>query len=690
MAATAEDERSPCDAADGCAGALTSTRPSAWRFVVPIALVILVLLVFMPALDAGLVDWDDDDLLIFNTRHRTLDADSLRWMFTTSYSGHFQPLTWLTYSLDWALWRRDVFGYHLTDLFGMHLTSVLFHAATAVAFYFLVRRLLAVGSRNGHAIRSAPVVLYAAVAAALFAVHPLRAEPVAWLATRGEVVSALFYVLAVVFYLRYAQAASAPRAFGAGSSGYWSYAAALALCVLSLLAKASAVTLPFVLLILDFYPLRRAWKSPAAPAGPTDAEAMSPVRGMDSRIWMEKLPFFALALTGAIRALMARDQGGALYGLAQHDLWARLSQASYGLTFYIGKTLWPTNLGPLYEIPSRDILMGSMLWISLMVVIVGAIAAVRCRHRFPAVSAALAAYVVLLFPVLGLVQSGPQLVADRYSYLACMGLAVLAGVGLLRLADSGWMARHARRHAVLALLSIILITPLGRATFVQADYWISAQKLWARGVKVSPQSPIAHTNYADALVRREFFANAAREYRSALELNPSDSVALHHFAHLLRRVGRAEGAIRLYRQTIRIDPGRRNAWLSLGQVLVDEGRAAEAVEVLRDGAQRHPAALDLVDYLAQLLATYPDDNVRDGEEAVRWALHVSRARGSDHPASLLTLATAFAEAGRFDDAVSTAEHALALARQNGDEAMSFELKHRLALFRAGKPYYFTE
>ncbi|MHC5035042.1 MAG: hypothetical protein ACYTFZ_08405, partial [Planctomycetota bacterium] len=538
MAAKADDDRSPCEVPDGCAAALRSDRPSAWRFVVPVALVILVLLVFMPALDAGLVDWDDDDLLVFNTRHRTLDADSLRWMFTTSYSGHFQPLTWLTYSLDWALWRRDLFGYHLTDLFGMHLTSVLFHAATAVAFYFLARRLLAAGTRSSHAIRSAPVVLYATVAAALFAVHPLRAEPVAWLATRGEVVAALFYVLAVVFYLRYVQAASAPRAFGAGSSGYWSYAAAVVSCVLSLLAKASAVTLPFVLLILDVYPLRRAWKSQAAPTGSIDTEAMSPARRMDSRIWMEKLHFFALALIGAIRAVIAREQGGALYGLAQHDLWARLSQALYGLTFYIGKTLWPTNLGPLYEIPSRNVLMGSMLWTSLVVVIVGAIVAVRCRRRFPAVSAALAVYVVMLFPVLGLVQSGPQLVADRYSYLACVGLAVLAGAGLLRLADSGWMARHARRHAVLVLLSTILVALLGGATFVQADYWISAQKLWARGVQVSPQSPIAHTNYADAMVRREYFGDAAREYRSALELNPSDPVALHHFAHLLRRVGR--------------------------------------------------------------------------------------------------------------------------------------------------------
>ena len=151
-----------------------------WRAAVPVALVVLVVLIFMPALDAGLVEWDDDDLLIHNTRYQELSSDALRWMFTTSFSGHFQPLTWLSYTLDWALWQRELFGYHLTN--------VILHALTTVVFFFIVRRLL-FATTTAAAVRSRSVILCSAFSALLFAVHPLRVESVAWLAERRDVLS---------------------------------------------------------------------------------------------------------------------------------------------------------------------------------------------------------------------------------------------------------------------------------------------------------------------------------------------------------------------------------------------------------------------------------------------------------------------------------------------------------------------
>ncbi len=658
------------------------------------------MLVFMTALAAGIVYWDDDDLLINNTRYQALSGENLKWMFTTSYTGHFQPLTWLTYSLDFAIWGMEPLGYHLT--------SVLFHALTAVTFYFLTRMLLGAAIGTAGLARSRPFVLSAACAAALFALHPLRAESVAWLAERRDVVSGFFYVLAVVFYVRYAsrcgggsrldgptdskvgpthrletgatqskvcstgRAATMAVVGSVGRRRLW-YSGMVVACVLSLLAKASAMTLPFVLLILDVYPLRR----------------LGGVGGLwrraGARVWVEKLPLFVLALAAGARALVAQAEGGGLSPYEGHNLLARTAQATYGLAFYLWKTLWPTNLGPLYEIPRVDFQWGPQFWLSLVIVVGLGTAAFVWRRRLPAIAAALMVYLVILAPVLGFAQSGPQLVADRYSYLSCMGLAVLAGAGVLRCFRRGswWAVGH--RRAVLGVLLAGWIAILQFATFAQADIWQSPLRLWHRGVSVSPNSSVAHVNYADALAAAGLFNEAAYHYRRGLDINPDDPVALHHFADLLRRFGNEARATRYYLRALQIDPNRQRACYSLGQLLVDQGRVSDAVAVLRDGIARHPKGWEITEYLALLLSSHPDDRIRNGEEAVSLASRVSRAKDPDNAQALLTLATALAEVSRFDEAVETAERALEIAERNS-AGFAGTVQLRLALFRARRPY----
>jgi tetratricopeptide (TPR) repeat protein len=634
------------------------------RLALPVALVVAVLLAFMPALDAGLVDWDDDDLLFFNEQHRSFDVDSLKWMFTTSFAGHYHPLTWLTYALDWALWKLEWFGYHLT--------SVLLHAAAAVVFYWLSRRLLACAEGNAGASGSAPIVWSAAWAASLFALHPLRVESATWLAARSNVLSGLLYIVAVGCYIRYAmdidranpQQGASPRLF---------YVVSVASCLLSLLAKATAVTLPFVLLILDAYPLRR-W----------------PRRERRTLLVIDKLPFLGLSVLFAYRAMVARQEGGALYSLVEHDMPARLAQACYGLAFYIWKTLWPSSLGPLYQIPSREVLYGPMLWLSAAAVTTIGIAAFRYRHRLPALPTALAVYVVTLLPVLGLVQSGPQLVADRYSYVPCLALALLGGGLLLRLLRAPAIEGHPNRRAGLGMVCFLVVAGLSCMTFLQADYWLSARHLWARGVAVSPDSPIANTNFADVLSQMEFYEDAARFYERAIELDPRDAVALDHYARVLERMQRPDAAIAHYLRALRIDPNRVQACFSLGRLLAMRGRAREALVVLRDGARRHPDALGIIDLLAQILSSHPDETVRNGEEAVRWAQRLVSTDKRAHPAALMTLATAYAEAGRYDEAIATAEQGLAVARSESDAQTASQLERRLELFRQQKAYRFEE
>ncbi len=713
----------------------TPTGPTAsvkvWRWVAPVSLILVILVAFMPALTASFVNWDDDDLLFNETRYRTVNLDTVGWMFTTSYAGHFQPLTWLSYSLDWALWKRESFGYHLT--------SVLLHAMTAVGFYFVARRLLLLGlggkgkdetGASGQTVsgedgrlrdaaraeargsgvsaradpgpRVAPsrarargsgpvrggisnttmLTASAAVAAALFAVHPLRVESVAWVAERRDVLSGFFYILALWFYLRHAAPISLASLHenGEGSShrSRRAYVAALVCCVLSLLAKASAVTMPLVLLVLDVFPLRRLGRS-----------RMSD-RGATGRVWLEKVPFLVVCLAAGGQALIAQWEQGALYPLAEHDAVARLAQACYGLFFYVWKTLWPTNLAPLYGIPARPMLLGPMLWGSAAAVAALVVIAVLCHRRLPAVTAALAFYLIQVSPVLGFAQSGPQLVADRYSYLPCLGFAVLAGAGLL------WILSHCRpsgeggTRALTALAVGGVLAALADGTFRQSDVWRSSLTLWAHGVVVSPDSSVAHVNFADALAEADVPLGAVHEYERALELNPRDAIAAHHLADVLMRLGDSPRAAMMYRRALELRPDLAVVLPKLAHALVASGRPHEAAVLLRNRLQLSPGDLEAAEFLADLLATYPDESVRSGEEAERLARRVNEARGGRDGAVLLTWASALAEAGRFEESIAAAEKALSIADDTEDRRLAGELQRRLELFRRHKPYHFGD
>ena len=327
-----------------------------------------------------------------------------------------------------------------------------------------------------------------------------------------------------------------------------------------------------------------------------------------------------------------------------------------------------------------------MLWISVMSLLVVAGVAVWQRRRWPALAASLAAYAVILSPVLGFVQSGPQLVADRYSYLSCMGFALVGGAILLRCRRrESWWARR-RPSYVLGLIVAVLVVALHRATFAQNDVWRDPLTLWTQGVRVSPDSAVANVNMADALVSFLLHGAAVPFYKRALELNPDDPVAHHHLADVYKYFGDAGAAIYHYRRALQIDPDRPRACYSLAELFNGTGRGDLAVIVLRDGAQRRPDALRLIDYLARLLASHPDAKVRNGEEALRWAEHAIRLSGADHVPSLMTMAVAEAELGRFDAAIETAERALTLAEAAEADLLIHRLTRRLAIFRQGRPY----
>jgi hypothetical protein len=304
-------------------------------WLVPLFVAVLTLAAFFPALSNGFVNWDDDKILYDNPLYRGLGWDRLSWMFTTFLMGHYQPLSWLTFAIDYLLWGMDPFGYHLTN--------VLLHTANAVLFYFISRRLLGAALSVSAGAENWQLNFSAGFAALLFAIHPLRVESVAWATERRDVLSGLFYFTTIYFYLRTVesvQPSTRRRWLGVTVAAY----------LLSLLSKATAIALPVVLLVLDIYPLRRLTGSP-----------LNWLKRESRAVLYEKLPFVILAIGFA--ALLAQQITGALKPLEQFGVISRVFQAGFALMFYLGKTLWPIGLAPIYELP---IDVGSWFWLFVL------------------------------------------------------------------------------------------------------------------------------------------------------------------------------------------------------------------------------------------------------------------------------------------------------------------------------------
>lgn len=519
------------------------------------ALAALVLLAFGPALSADFVRWDDPPLVTDNPHIRGLSADNVRWMFTTPLLGHFQPLTWLSYALDWTLWGLNPRGFHLTN--------IVLHATNTLLVFGLARRLLS----QGAAITGWSGFIGAIVAAAAWGLHPLRVESVAWITERRDVLSVLFMLLALHAYLR----SVVPGEAGVRSRA-WHWAAA-GLLALSLLAKAWGMSFFVLLLIVDWFPLRRI---PASPRRLLQWPALGVV--------LQKWPFMLLGAVAAAGAALSQHTALATKSLQDWGLMERAVQACYGLLFYTLKTAAPINLSPLYALPT-NLDPGAPLFLAAYV-FVAALLVLTCwgLRNAPAFSAAALAYVVTLAPVLGFLQSGEQFVADRYSYVAMIGWMVVVGW----LAAKAWQAVSSApgRGLFLALPAALATAIMVRVTFVQSRIWSDTETLWRHAVEVEertgPTSGMVFSNLAGELDRQGRVAEAIRAHARALEIDPGQGRAWFSLGNLLRRVGewsRAEAALL---EAVRTLPQSYMARVNLGNLyLFNLDRPEDALEQYR-------------------------------------------------------------------------------------------------------------
>ena len=637
----------------------------------------LTLLAFLPALEATFVNWDDEASFLTNTAYRGLGWAEIRWMFTTTFLGHWSPLIWMTWSLNYVTGGLDPWGYHLGNL--------LLHSANVALLWLVARRLLAIAA--GVSITSSTIASGATIAALVWGLHPLRAEAVAWASARRDVLCGLFYLLAVLAYLR-------GVAGGTGIERRW-WGLSLGAFAAALSSKTIAMTLPLTLLLLDVYPLRR--------------------RGLGWWVLTrEKLPYAMLAAAAGVVAFVARQESGNITAYAQYGAGSRLALAAYTLWFSWWKSLWPAGLSPMYELPQRvDLGQARFLWALLAVAALTA-TLLLLRRRWPAGLAAWAQSVIVLVPISGVVHSGNQLAADRYSYLSGLGLAVLAGAALVwaRPQSGGPPGRRWTRPLAWVSAALVVVA-LGTTARAQTAIWKDSETLWRRAVEVDPTCSLCESNLGRVMARPGRFAEGETHVRRAIALRPDRPGPHENMGTIMLAQGRYRDGEEHFRRAATLQPERAASRNALGVALASQGRDREAEAEFQEAARLSPRLVDapanlgvlytrqgrFEESIAQLRRALALDGGRAGvraelgralrgraiemaregrlDEAAQLWREASPLAGDD-PDLLRDLGQALVERGKGIEAIPILERAVALAPRRGAERLWLARAYRLA------------
>lgn len=500
---------------------------------------------FAASLGHGFVNWDDGANFLSNPWYRGLGRAQLTWMFTSTHLGHWIPVTWLTFGLDYVLWGMDPAGYHLTN--------VLLHAVTTALFCEVARRLIVAAAP---ALAGGPATAGGAAAALFFALHPLRVESVAWVTERRDVLAGALLLAAVLAHL------SAIAARGRARLAW--RAASLGAYALALGAKSIVIALPALLLILDVYPLRRLALSPRTWRSP-DLRALV----------LEKVPYAGLALVAGGAALYALHANAFLTPASQHSLGTRVAIAAYGLWFYAWKTLVPTALSPLHELPLVVALPSPRFLGSLLAVLAATLGFWVLRRVWPAGLAAWLVYVATLLPVSVRIHSGHQLVAERYSYFACLGWAVaLGGVVAMLVSGGGAGIRPAMRR--LALGGIALWgAGLAIMTTAHIPVWRDSESLWRQALTVDPDCANCRNGLGKVLATSGRLGAAIAEFEKGLALRPAHGAMILNLADTLLLARRHDEAVVRLRPVVERYPEDNEVRSRLAIALIENGERAE-------------------------------------------------------------------------------------------------------------------
>jgi protein O-mannosyl-transferase len=666
-----------------------------------VGVVAITWLVFGQTLRHDFVDFDDHIYVYQNpVITRGLSVDGILGAFTHPHARNWHPLTTISHMLDCQLFGLKAGGHHFTN--------VLLHTIAVLLLFFVLKQMTG-------------AFWPSAFVAAVFAIHPLHVESVAWVSERKDVLSAVFFMLTLGAYVRYVHKRSVGRYL------------AVALCLaLGLLSKPMLVTVPFVLLLLDYWPLKR----------------FSEKR---TRLVLEKIPLLALAAPSCIATLLIQHYAKA--SMDQLPFAWRLNNAAVSYVAYIWQMFWPAQLASFYPHPNDQLPLWQVLLASAFLIAMSVLA-IHWRKKRPYILTGWFWYVGMLVPVIGLVQVGEQARADRYTYLPQIGLYVLITWGITDLIASTIMRNSGSRAVATSLQPItrgsrgvpkdgpqsrgykpfcaatataILIALSWRA-FVQTSYWKNSEILWNHTLAVSPANDMAHTNLGDLFLRRGELDRAISHFESALEIRSSHAFAQYNLggaliennlATALVRKGLLEEAVNHYENAAKMRPDYGDVYLNLGSVLFGQGRMDDAIALWRKAAatQREDGGFHTVlgdaflkkglrkdaiaeyklaarsspqdplprNNLAWLLATCADPSIRNGAKAIDLASQAVQLSRSADPSCLRTLAAANAEAGRFSEAIKVAQRAKEIATSQGNLRLANVLQGDIALYEIDLP-----
>ena len=524
-----------------------------------------------------------------------------------------------------------------------HFTNVLLHTIAAILLFIALRQM------TGALWRSAFV-------AAVFAIHPLRVESVAWIAERKDVLSGVFFMLTLLAYVPYVRAPSIRR-----------YLFVAVVFAFGLMSKPMLVTLPFVLLLLDYWPLGRI------------RGQNSDVSGHENLVMLvvEKIPLVGLSAVSSVVTFLA--QRGAVGWTEQLPVLARINNAVVTYAAYMWQMLWPVKLAVFYPHPESRLPLWEIILCLLLLIGITA-AAVVLRKSRPYFITGWLWYLGMLVPVIGLVQVGWQGRADRYTYLPQIGLYIAITWGI---ADVTAAWRWQRE--ILTAGTAIVVGLLSWRASVQASYWRDSETLFTHALAVTSNNDVAENNLGIVFLQKGNLDEAISLLQAAVDLRPENSPAHENLAKALLQKGQVTDALVHYRRLLELQPDNIEVHNIVGTVLIQQGQAREAVEEWQKVLAIQPDNGNAMSNLAWVFATSPDDSLRDRAKAVQLAEQAMRISGGRIPIIFRTLAAAYAENGRFSEAIQTAQRGIELANSRGNSGLATELQSNIVLYQERQP-----
>ena len=658
--------------------------------LIALLLALTTLLVYLPATRSSFVNYDDDDYITNNpVVQKGLTTAGLHWAFTTWHASNWHPLTWFSHMADCELFGLNA-GAH-------HAVNVLFHAANAALLFVLLLRLTG-------------ALWPCAFIAALFAWHPLHVESVAWVSERKDVLSTCFALLAMLSYTRFVQQpeaggqkseAAPTRLLNSGfrlpaSRFYW---LALLFFALGLMAKPMLVTLPFVLLLLDYWPLARVTNAKGQGAG-----VLTLVR--------EKIPFFLLTVISCGVTFLAQ-RSEAVATLEKVPLGLRLENLPVAYAGYLAKIFWPAPLAAFYPLPGK--IPALAVVISVVALVLISVAVWLGHRRSPYLIVGWLWFLGMLVPVIGLLQVGEQALADRYTYFSATGIFIAVAFGGCALAKQFRLPK-----IILPAVAAVILAACLALTENQLRYWQNSEALFRHALAVTSDNDTTRLNLGSALQMKGDFDGALAQYREAIRLNPKSYQAYSDIGKILFELGRPGEALEYCARAVQANPGRATLRNNLGivlaelgrldealnefagaaqldrayaaphfqtgKVLLKQGRDADAMPQFQAALQMEPNNYSMLIFVARVLASDENPAGRNGAEAVALADRVNQSTSQPQPVALDTLAMACADTGEFDLAQQLQQQAVGLVAASGQKEDFAAMQQRLELYKNHQPW----